>query len=319
MPTAKALLCAIPFLPTIFALALTAVQAVAQEQSENPQSNGSRYQRTVLALQNSSAEIQADFASTALRALVEVYIAEADLARNQAESEQNNAKLMGWSRAVDQYARQLALVVDDIELGLPVELQPNDAESVTVMAGGRSVIVSHPRVDQQTSFEQRVLLDFCRRQDCQLLTAGSTGASPIPVSASGVDPVWTFTETGPVCSYKDIELRFANATHLARWRMTCKQLLQELMTLADEIAWQGRHGVVVEWQALAVQPTPQRPEHLVLLNGKGDSLLATIPLIYGSPALLADITPWLKSRVTSGKSVPVKLEAERYGWESVER
>ncbi len=292
---------------------------MAQEQSENPQSNGSRYQRTVLALQNSSAEIQADFASTALRALVEVYIAEADLARNQAESEQNNAKLMGWSRAVDQYARQLALVVDDIELGLPVELQPNDAESVTVMAGGRSVIMSHPRVDQQASFEQRVLLDFCRRQDCQLLTAGSAEASPIPVSASGVDPVWTFAATGPVCSYKDIELRFANARHLARWRMTCRQLLQELMMLADEIAWQGRHGVVVEWDSLAVHPTPQRPEHLVLLNSKGDSLLATIPLVYGSPALLADITPWLKGRVINGQSLALQLEAADYGWESVEQ
>jgi hypothetical protein len=315
----KALPCAIQLLLVISALVLVPVQTVAQEQIDNPQPTGSRYQRTVLSLQNSSAEMQADFASTALRALVEVYIAEADLARNQAESEKNNVKLLGWSRAVDQYARQLALVLDDIELGLPVELQPNDAESVTVMAGGRSVIMSHPRVDQQASFEQRVLLDFCRRQDCQLLTAGSAEASPIPVSASGVDPVWTFAETGPVCSYKDIELRFANARHLARWRMTCRQLLQELMMLADEIAWQGRHGVVVDWNELTVRPTPQRPEHLVLLNGKGDSLLATIPLIYGSPALLADITPWLKARVTRGQSVPVQLEAERYGWESVER
>jgi hypothetical protein len=303
----------------MFTLALAPVHALAQDQSAAPQPTGSRYQRTVLSLQNSSAEIQSDFASTGLRALVEVYIAEADLARNQAESEKTKAKLLGWSRAVDQYARQLGLVLDDIELGLPVELQPNTAESVTVKAGGRSVILSHPRVDQQASFEQRVLLDFCRRQNCQLLTAGSEETAPIPVSASGVDPVWTFTETGLVCSYKDIELRFANARHLARWRMTCRQLLQELMTLADEVAWQGRHGVVVEWGSLAVHPTPQRPEHLVLLNSKGDSLLATIPLVYGSPALLADITPWLKGRVIDGQSVALQLEAENYGWESVEQ
>jgi len=266
-------------------------------------------------LQASAPELQADFASTALRKLAEVYMAEADLARKQAREQAGAAKLRGWSSAVDHYASQLALLLEDIDLGLPVELQHNAAESITVMVGGRAVILSHPRKDQQVAFEQRVLLDFCGRNDCKVLTAETTFRQPIPVSASQVKPVWTFTEIGPVCSHEGIEVAFTSAANLARSRITCKQLLQEMMTLVDEIAWQRRHGVVVQWHELSIRATPRRPEHVVLLNKAGDSIIVTMPLIYGSPHLLEDIVPWVQDRVGAKEPVAIRLDAARYGWE----
>jgi hypothetical protein len=259
--------------------------------------------------------LQADFASTALRELAEVYMAEADLARKQARERESGAKLRGWSSAVDQYASQLTLLLEDIELGFPVELQHNGVESITVMVGGRAVILSHPRKDQQVAFEQRVLLDFCRRNDCKVLTAATDTPQPIPVSASRVKPVWTFTETGSVCSHEGIQVLFASAANLSRSRITCKQLLQEMMTLVDEIAWQRRHGVSVQWHELSIRATPQRPEHLVLLNSAGDSILVTIPLIYSSPHLLEDIVPWIKDRAGTKEPAAIRLDAARYGWE----
>ena len=289
--------------------------ALSQVSPEYLGEGGSRYQRTVLSLRTSTPGIQADFANTALMELVEVYMAEADLARNQAEQGVSSTKLRGWSRAVNQYASQLMLVLEDIELGLPVKLQFNAGNLVTVMIGGRAVILSHPRADQQANFEQRVLLGFCGRNDCRLLTANGSEAEPIPVSAPQAEPVWTFTAAGPVCAHAGIEVRFESARNLARSRITCKQLLQEMMTLANEIAWQRRHDVAVEWNKLSVRPTPQRPEHLVQLNDAGDSLLVTIPLIYGSPDLLDHIAPWIERRA-SGKETPgVQLDAVRYGWE----
>jgi hypothetical protein len=241
-------------------------------------------------------------------------MAEADLARKQAHEQGNSSKLRGWSSAVDLYASQLALLLEDIELGLPLELQHNGVESITVTVGGRAVILSHPRKDQQAAFEQRVLLDFCGRNDCTVLTAAKFSPDPIPVSASLVKPVWTFTQTGYVCSHEGIQVLFTSAANLARSRITCKQLLQEMMTLADEIAWQRRHGVSVRWRELSIRATPQRPEHLVLLNSAGDSILVTVPLIYSSPHLLEDIVPWMQGDGTKAP-IAIRLDATRYGWE----
>ena len=294
---------------------VTAQPTDPQTLPDSPTEATSRYQRTITSLQESAPDLQADFASTALRELAEVYMAEADLARKQAQSQDSAAKLRGWSSAVDQYASQLVLLLEDIELGLPVELQHNAVESVTVMVAGRAVILSHPREDQQVAFEQRVLLDFCGRNDCKVLTAVTAPPQPIPVSASQVKPVWTFTELGSVCSHEGIQVLFPRAANLARSRITCKQLLQEVMTLSDEIAWQRRHGVSVQWHELSVRATPQRPEHMVLLNSAGDSILVTIPLIYASPHLLEDIMPWIQGRADSEQPVAIQLDAARYGWE----
>ena len=276
----------------------------------------SRFQRTARYLQDASPEMRGEFATSALRELAEVYMAEADLARKQAEDQGNGSKLRAWSIAVDQYAGQIALLLADIGLGLPVEIRENKKEAVTVVVAGRATILSHPRVDQQATYEQRVLLDFCGRSDCKLLTAQAAAApQPIPVSASQVNPIWNFTERGPVCSHDGIELSFSGVRNLARSRATCQQLLQEVMTLINEIAWQQRHGVTVQWQAIAIHATPDRPEHVVQLNGMGDSVLATLPLIHSSPELLPDITPWLQASVQSKKPAALQLDAARYGWE----
>ncbi len=275
----------------------------------------SRFQRTVQVLQESTGEMQAVFATAALNELAEVYMAEADLARKQTGPAAQSPKVMRWARAVDQYANQLSLVLADIELGLPVELHERAEQAVSVTVGGRSVILSHPRADQQSAFEQRVLLDFCATENCKQLTARIEAAQPIPVTATQVRPQWTFTESGPVCSHEGIRVRFGSDRHLGRYRATCEQLLQEAYALATEIAWQQRHAVAVDWDKLIISATPGRPEHVVRLNKAGDSILITLPLIYASPNLLAHIKPWLQSRFSSTKSAVIELDARQYGWE----
>lgn len=86
------------------------------------------------------------------------------------------------------------------------------------------------------------------------------------------------------------------------------------MALADEIAWQQRHGVVVDWDVLVIRATPGRPEHLVQLNNAGDSILTGLPLIYASPNLLVHIKPWLQQRLSGEKSAALQLDAAQYGW-----
>jgi hypothetical protein len=243
-------------------------------------------------------------------------MAEADLARAQAAEQAAGARarLLGWSVAVDQYAGQLMLVLDDVEQGFPVSLRVDQQGPATVTVAGRAVILGHPRADQQSAFEQRVLADFCSRGDCERMTAAIAKPEPIPVTVARVNPLWTFDSGGPVCSNEGLEVYFHSTRNLATLRGICEELAQELAALATDLAWQRRHGVVIDLDLLTVTATPGRPEHLVRLNAAGDSSLLTLPLLFGSANLLADIKPWLSARVQGDPAPSIRLDAASYGW-----
>ena len=277
----------------------------------------SRFQRTVNYLQAAPPDEQADFALSALGELAAVYMAEADLARTQAAGKDSNGRgrLWSWSVAVDQYASQLILLMDDVEQGYPVVLRSAQHTDVTITVADRVVMLGHPRPDQQGAYEQRVLMDFCAVRDCERVTAAEPNPDPVPLSATRANPLWTFTERGPICSNDGLEVHFASAENLSILRGLCEQLIVETAALANELAWQTRHGVQIDWDGLVVSATPGRPEHLVRINAAGDTILLTMPLLDASANLLADIKPWLHARVTGEGTAPVRLAAADYGWQ----
>jgi hypothetical protein len=274
----------------------------------------SRYQQILLALQTQESDWKASFADAALSQLVEIYLAEADLAMFQAGEEDPNAKLSGWSRAVEQYANQLMLVQEDIKLGLPVALYVEVLGPPRIVIGGRSVILNHPREDQQRVYESSVLTDFCRRRDCGSLVQEDTELEPIPVSAPVTEPDWRFTSVGPVCVGHAIEVNFGSKADLSRIKPLCRQLLQELSSLHNDLLWQQRHGVDLDWDYLDTRAIPERPVHLVTLNDRGDSLLLAVPILHNSPGLLTDVKPWLVSQQSGDQPAPLILKAKNYGW-----
>jgi hypothetical protein len=276
----------------------------------------SRFQRTVNYLQGSPLEERADFAAAALAELTAVYMAEADLARTQAAEQEIAArgKLLAWSQAVDQYANQLLVVLDDVEQGFPVSLRSSSQGPVTATVADRAVILGHPRADQQTAYELRVLTDFCDNHNCERMTVNADEPEPIPASAMRVTTLWTFTEGGPVCSSDGIEVRFHSSQNLPILRGLCEELVKELAALSTDLAWQIRHGVAIDWDGLVISATPQRPEHLVRLNAAGDSILASLPLLYESTDLLSDVVPWLNARSTGSIPASIRLDADEYGW-----
>ena len=276
----------------------------------------SRFQRTVNYLQGSPLEERADFAAAALAELTAVYMAEADLARTQAAEQEIAArgKLLAWSQAVDQYANQLLVVLDDVEQGFPVSLRSSSQGPVTATVADRAVILGHPRADQQTAYELRVLTDFCDNHNCERMTVNADEPEPIPASAMRVTTLWTFTEGGPVCSSDGIEVRFHSSQNLPILRGLCEELVKELAALSTDLAWQIRHGVAIDWDGLVISATPQRPEHLVRLNAAGDSILASLPLLYESTDLLSDVVPWLNARSKGSIPASIRLDADEYGW-----
>ncbi|CAA0091179.1 Uncharacterised protein [Halioglobus japonicus] len=271
-----------------------------------------RFQRTAQYLQDAPRELRGDFATIALSRLASAYFAEAKLAREQARQQPH---LMSWSVRVDRYASQMPLLLDDIELGFPVRLSLGAEKSLAITVADRTVILSHPRLYEQNAFEQGILVAFCARHHCEQFSADNRGEAPIPLSVAKIRPQWSFTAHESTCTYHGIVVRFNNTRNMANARLICEQFMQEVMTLTDELAWQSRHAVPIDWGQLVIQPTPHRPEHMLQLNSLGDTVLVTVPMLYRSSGLLSQVLPWIRQRVTQQVDPHLELDADDYGWQ----
>lgn len=271
----------------------------------------SRFQRTAQYLQDAPRELRDDFAAIALSNLANAYFAEARLAREQARQ---HPHLMSWSVRVDRYASQMPLLLEDIELGFPVRLSLGAEKSLAITVADRTVILSHPRLYEQNVFEQGILAAFCARHQCEQFSP-DRGEAPIPLSSSGIRPQWSFTAQESTCTYHGIAVRFQHTRNMANARLICEQFMQEVITLADELAWQQRHAVPIEWGQLLIQPTPHRPEHMLQVNDLGDTVMVTVPMLYQNPGLLRRVLPWIRQRVAGEAQANLSLDASEYGWQ----
>lgn len=300
-------------------LVLAGLLIAAQPRAEAPADTAeplSRFQRTVGTLQYSAAQEQAGFAAAALTELAAVYAAEADLARADAAGREGRrrARLLGWSVEVDRYARELLQALDEVLDGSPVSLRTDRLGPVTLTVAGRTVILGHPRADQQAAYEQRVLTDFCKNHECQDMIAPIPGSGPVAITPYPVrvNPLWTFTDGAPVCSNDGLAVYFCSTRDLAALRGVCAELAREVATLAAGLSMQSRLGVEIDWDGLRIDPTSAQAEHLVRLNDAGDSVLHNLPLLFEHPALLADIRAYLYWRVL-GQAASAQLDASNYG------
>ncbi len=281
----------------------------------------SRFQRLVVSLVQAEPSSRSRFARVALLEMAEIHLAEAGLARNQSAQDPQPDRLLGWSRSVEAYARQLLGLHDQVERGAEVVLLPALLAETGIVVGEHSTIISHPRRDQQQALEQAILQAFCAREDCvQLLVAEAELApQPIPESPSHRPPSWSFTRSGPVCEQRGLQVQFPaaegrGAGNLAAYRSLCQQLFAELQSLVAELRRQQRQGVVPDWSALTISATPHRPEHSIRLNDAGDSLLLAVPLLFGTPGLLPRVLPWLRSLAESAEAPALALSAGELGW-----
>jgi len=305
------------------ALCLWCLQVVALSAAETGDyTPASRFERTVAALQDDTTGQGEAFAGIALAKLADAYASEARLAWEQAGRSRRDPNLRGWSAAVDGYARQMSRLLEDIDTGFPVRLIPGDgAAAAAVAVAGQVVILNHPRPSQQGAFEQEVLREFCSRYRCDFVAESPADSAriednePIPVYTGYVQPAWSFTQEGPSCSHLGVTVKFKNERNLANSRAICEQLMREIKLLADEMAWQVRHAVPVEWPGITVEAATGGPEHIVRLNGAGDVLLLSIPLLYSTPEVLAQLIPWVRQRVEGGQVADVVLDAASYGWQ----
>ncbi|MFK7976906.1 MAG: hypothetical protein AB8C02_12265, partial [Halioglobus sp.] len=212
-------------------------------------------------------------------------------------------KLRGWAAAVDRFARDLTQIAREIEVGQSVIFSVSPRGVLTIAATGRMIILTHPRHAQQSALEQSILKEFCIAHACeQFARRGSTSSAPIPVTTSAIKPAWNFTEDGYLCTHAGIELTFPASGSLGQQRFVCAAVMQELMQLHDEVAWQIRHSVDVAWGDIGVFATPLTDQHRVQLNSAGDSVLLKLPVLAENYSLLSAAAQWLRRRLVLAES-----------------
>ena len=277
------------------------------------QAEDTRFSRTAQALVVAPEESQVDFARVSLLALYDSLRAEAALALEELPDAPQPARLHSWARGVEAYSEGLLIMLEALEFGdLPrIHVYPRGQVALTVQQ--QRVMLSHPRSAQQAALEQAILEDFCSRRHCAALTAALVEPVPLTIGHSPLVVAWSFSVDGPVCSSRSLALAFDMQASLPAVRMLCEKFFAELGALVLGIAGQLKHGVAVEWQALAVQGLARREQDLVRLNAQGDSLLLALPLLRDYPAALQAALPWARA-LLNGQELPLILQAVELGW-----
>ncbi len=280
---------------------------------------GSRFDRTLVALQAGTQESRATFVDIALAHLAAAYAEEAE--RAQVEPSADGQLSLRWSQAVQRYANQLEFARMSLEQGLEPSIALSPLAEATVSVAGQTLMLTHPRPDQQAVYEQQVLESFCQQLDCGSLTGDPSlsvaEAPPRPAAAiTDIRPQWSFSVDGSSCSYEGIQLLFQAGDHSGVLRKVCMALFQQASELLTLLNRQQQYGVMIEWRQLALLPSSQAEQQTLQLNAAGDVILLQMPLLYEQPRLLKAIIPWLTARLT-GQNYHLSLQAKNFGWQDV--
>jgi hypothetical protein len=282
-----------------------------EEGQQAPQSDThsvSRFVRTIVYLQGAAPEPRALFARVALEELSAAHAMEVEIAVEEAQKPGGDRALLAWASSVDSYGRQFAVLLEDLDIGFPVYLSISAGMPVALTIADRTVILTHPRVSGQAAYEQSVLVDFCSQLSCEQMTPDTSGGEPLRVFSKNVRPSWGFTVDGPVCSHSGVNLIFPKGVGLAGARGLCKAIFEEVESLANQIVWQVRHAVSVDWEKLVVHRIPGGTNHRVQLNPAGDSVLAALPILYGDPLIFRAFVPWFTAKAKGEKGPQIDIE-----------
>jgi hypothetical protein len=270
----------------------------------------SRIEAVALSLINKPAA-QGEFAIVALSEMALSLAAETDLARQQMQSSPQPGPLMRWVVAVERYIDELLRLSDVIDAGATTTIARGPDGLLSLRVGGQSVMLSAPRNELQSSFEQRIVAQFCLDYACHKSAGNAHGPAMVSV---GTPPRWSFGDgVEPSCHTDDgLALQFETMSSLGQKRQFCVALISELRAIARGIAREKARGVQIGWQHLAIYRIPGLDTYQLDLNRTGDSLQLAIPLSGAIPGLLAQVRPWLRARSENRQYTLVLQQAE--GW-----
>ncbi len=258
----------------------------------------SQINRLAAALDDAPDSMRADFAVAAIAEMVVDYNEEADRARREARSHARDHDLGRWAVAVDTYAAKLTAIANSVTPDTPVTVAIGAGNSISLDIDGTPVLVSSPRVREQSTFEQRVLNRFCSLYPCDDLIAEYRPAQAATI-ATDTETFWSFSQqAGPTCSTSDgLEFQFQDMTNIGEKRKACGRIVKELNALATALAWHLSNGSRIDWNRLAIHALPGEEDHQVELAGGGSTIRLPLPALAETPRLFELVRPWLAAKV----------------------
>lgn len=270
----------------------------------------SLFSRVTTALETASGEQRARFAEIALKQLADAYLSEARIVY-QSHTQIGSDQLQ-WVRSVEGYAGELGHLRERIEVGEPARIDSQLLTAPMIVVANYRVMLTHPRPDQQLAFEHQVLEQFCQQDRCEDLLANNNNvenSGPSAAADESVRPKWEFSMAGPACAEKGIHISFEYGTNFRQVRALCNSFFKELESLLDALRWQQNHQVLIDWSHLRIDPSTGQSQQVLLINGFGDTVVVSLPLLYEEPKLLSATAPWLKARLANQR-YPLRLKAK---------
>ena len=288
--------------------AVLAMYALVAQGMDKPVPLGS----VARALIDEPAPMRADFAWLVIAEMATVYAEEAERARTEAGNKRNSRNLRNWSNAVQAFSDDLASLANEVNTSTPVSIRMGAGNQVHLYIDGTPVIVGSPNGSEQAAFEQRVLERFCSLHRCDTLVL----ETPLPVQLTNTRDStarWSFSQhAGPVCmTDTGLEFQFRDTQDLRERRDICEQAVLELNVLATGIAKKKLHGTWIDWNALVIHTSQEPGQYQVLLNGQGDEIRLSLPVLAARADLFRIVRPWLAARVDGNEYNLVVLNAGR--------
>jgi hypothetical protein len=234
----------------------------------------------------------------AITEMVADYNEEALRARREARGRAGSHDLARWSFAVDAYAGELSAIADSVSAETPVGVAIGADNSISLDIDGKPVLVSSPRVREQSAFEERVLNRFCERHPCEELIAEYRPPRPTASTNPEAETVWSFSQqAGPTCSTSDgLEFQFRTMQDIGPKRAACTNIVKELNALAATLAWHIANGERIDWNRLGIHASPDATEQQVELAAGGSTLRLPLPALAATPRLFELVLPWLAAK-----------------------
>lgn len=282
---------------TLSTVLLLAAVAVPVHGSESAQMTA-----VVSALEEGDYGPRAEFASVALEELIASYQEVLEGPGARAPSLGGKADLRRWKAATAGFVAQLQEARWRLERGADVRLSMGPDGTVMLFVDRQPVLVNGPDAPRTQILQRSLLTRFCSVHPCDsygalgTVAAGETQWQPRVAAA---DAHWSFTQDQRprYVTASGMHFVFADLGNREQKERLSLQLADELLRLAEALRAAAGQGQRVDWQAVQVLPRRDGSLEQVRLNGYGERLDVSVPLLAANPVLWREVLPWLHAQV----------------------
>jgi hypothetical protein len=251
------------------------------------------------------AAARLDLAALLVDTLVAAYESELDNAWREA-ARRGDGTLASWSGALARYLDELRGWQAALYVASEVELHVERHDQVLVLIDGRPFWIAWPRAGARSGLERSLAEEFCRRHSCEGESPWAAGETPENFGAPA--GAWVLSQFSPPAWERADGLRceFPDYGRLAERERDCQAVGEDLEALALALRAAQRAGERVEWTQLRIAGTALDGQHRVVINARGDYVIAYLPALAAHPVDWHGAGRWLAARV-EGERVPATV------------